>query len=118
MKSEWVSHNEKKIFFISLMDMDLAALNDELGEIEKTLSGEPERSVLLITDIRGFQNSPPALEQFKNTLTRINKYVNKQTVIGILGIKEKMQPKLDTITGEKPAIFEDIMQAADWLTAE
>jgi hypothetical protein len=117
MQSEWLLHNDKKIFFINLADMDMSALEMETEYIEKVLSVEPEHSVLLMTDIRGFVNSEQALKLFERTLRNINKYVHKQTLIGMKGIKEIADANND-IHGKSPVIFEDMTEAADWLLAD
>jgi hypothetical protein len=117
MKSEWINHKGKKIFYINCTRLDLDGLTAEFAAVEKILSRELANSVLTITDVSGFITSPASLELFKQTSSRMKKYIRKETVVGIKGIKGKFLESIQQFSGVKPVVFDDVEQAKDWLVS-
>jgi hypothetical protein len=118
MRSHWITHKDRRILYsdyTGFMDADFDALMAELRAVEEEIMRHTEYSVLLITDIRGSVASREAVDAFKKSAARSRKFVWKNAVIGVTGIKKIMFEAVVRFSGQPARTFEDIEAAKDWL---
>ena len=123
MKSRWITHEGKRIFYSDCTDIKLADLDQlkaELDEMVAVLAQEPGASVLVITDVRRSVGSPAAVELLKTRESAAAKYILRNAVIGITGIKKILFDAVIRASGQNARAFSDleIDQAKHWLVEE
>ena len=114
MRSSWIEHKGKKIFYqdFSRQFYNAAAVKAELEEVQKVVVAQPKDSVLdtsVGSDLRASMNA--ASNATKD-------YVHKTAVLGVTGMKRKLADLLTALTGQPLKYFDDIESAKDWLVQE
>ena len=120
MKSRWITYEGKRIFYCDCSDFklsDFEQLKAELDDVESLLSQEPESSVLVLTDTCRSVASPSVVELFKDRSTTTAKYIGRQAVIGVTGIKKILFDAVVKISGQHARAFGDLEleEAKKWL---
>lgn len=120
MKSKWIEHNGKKIFYqdYSNFFFNEQAVKQELAEVRAIVMAEPEKSILVLSNMSNTEvtmNLMPILnEASKVTMP----YVRKTAVLGVSGIKRTLGDLLSKITGQELMYFTNENEAKAWLTKE
>jgi len=117
MKSRWIEHNGKKMFYQDFSNQfyNAEAVKKELEEVQQIVLAEPENSVLVLSNFTNTELSSE-LMPILNEASKVTKsHVRKTAVIGITGIKRYLGDMLSRITGQPLTYFESEAKAKDWL---
>jgi len=120
MRSEWIEHNGKKIFYqnFSKNFYNSAAVKDELAEVQKVVVAQPLDSVLVLSDFRDTNVGSDLLSTMNTASTATKAHVRKTAVLGVSGTKRKLADLLTALTGQPLKYFDDIEKAKEWLTED
>jgi len=117
MRSEWIEHKGKKIFFqdFSKLFYNAPAAITELDEVQKIVISQPKNSVLVLTDMRDTNVGRELLPAMNAAPAATKDYVKKTAVLGVTGVKRKLADMLTALTGQSLKYFDDVEAAKNWL---
>lgn len=120
MRSEWIEHNSKKIFYqdFSKLFYNADAVKAELNEVQEIVKAQPKGSLLILTDLRDTNIGSDLLPAMNAASTATKDYVRKTAVLGVTGVKRKLADLLSSLTGQPLKYFDDIESAKRWLTED
>ncbi len=121
MKSRWITHRGKRIFFVDYTDFgaNAAQVREEAKAIVETVTREPLNSVLAVTDVRGTTGSTEIISIMRSVVASTNRHVRKRAVVGVSGLRQALLDMVNRVTGSKQfATFQDLDAAKDWLVKE
>jgi hypothetical protein len=120
MRSLWIEHNGKKIFYqdFSKHFYNSLAVRVELEEVQKVVTAEPKDSVLVLSDFRDTNVGSDLLASMNAASIATKAYVRKTAVLGVTGMKRTLADLLTMLTGQPLKYFDDMEAAKDWLTQE
>jgi hypothetical protein len=117
MKSKWIEYNGKKILYQDFSNhfFDTNAVKAELEQVESIVLGEPEDSVLVISNFTNTEITN-ILMPILNEASRVTKsHVHKTAAIGVTGMKRTLGDLLSRITGQPLMYFTNEVEAKEWL---
>lgn len=117
MRSQWIEHNGKKIFFQDFANhfYNSGAVKAELSEVQKVVMSQPLNSVLVLSDFRDTNIGSDLLSTMNSASAATKAYVNKTAVLGVTGMKRKLADLLTALTGQPLKYFDDMEAAKTWL---
>ncbi|MGB8984826.1 MAG: STAS/SEC14 domain-containing protein [Anaerolineales bacterium] len=120
MRSEWIEHNGKKIFYqnFSKNFYNSAAVKDELAEVQEVVVSQPLDSVLVLSDFRDTNVGSDLLSMMNTASAATKAHVRKTAVLGVTGMKRKLADLLTALTGQQLKYFDDMEKAKEWLTED
>jgi hypothetical protein len=120
MRSEWIEHNGKKIFYqdFSKLFFNAAAVKVELKEVQEIVKAQPKNSMLVLADMRDTNIGSELLPSMNEASASTKAYVRKTAVLGVTGMKRKLADLLISLTGQQLKYFDDIELAKKWLVEE
>ena len=120
MRSNWVEHKGKKIFYqdFSKHFYNSAAVKTELSEVQKVVMSQPLNSVRVLSDFRDTNVGSDLLSAMNSASAATKAYVNKTAVLGVTGMKRKLADLLTALTGQPLKYFDNIEAAKDWLVED
>ena len=120
MRSEWIEHKGKKIFYqdFSKNFYNSAAVSAELAEVQKIVIAQPLNSALVLSDFRDTNVGSDLLSKMNAASAATKAYVHKTAVLGVTGVKRKLADLLIAITGQPLKYFDDIEAAKNWLVED
>jgi len=119
MKSGWKEYKGKRYFFsdYSGFGMDFQSLKTEVNAVDELIMQEPEDSVINLIDFRNTVGSVEAVDLFKQNASRTRKYIRKNAILGISGLRKILLDAVTRLTGQVAQTFEDEEKAKDWLVS-
>jgi len=120
MRSEWITYENKRIFFCHFDNMSAETLRIEVDDSENVLCQEAKKSVLILTDVRGTLGSTAVTNIFKMSTSKTRDYVYRSAVVGI-GVAGPRKIIFDLVmkfSGQNAVLFNDIQKAKDWLVSD
>jgi hypothetical protein len=120
MRSVWIEHKGKKIFYqdFSKNFYNAPAVRTELAEVQKVVTAEPKDSVLVLSDFRDTNVGSELLASMNEASAATKAYVHKTAVLGVTGMKRKLADLLTALTGQSLKYFDDMEAAKNWLVEE
>ncbi len=120
MRSEWIEHKGKKIFYqdFSKNFYNAAAVKTELEEVQKIVRAQPPHSALVLSDFRDTNVGSELLSEMNAASAATKAYIRKTAVLGVTGMKRKLADLLIAITGQPLKYFDDVESAKNWLVEE
>jgi hypothetical protein len=120
MRSTWIEHNGKKIFYqdFSGRFYNSAAVKVELAEVQSIIKAQPLDSALVLSDFRDTSVGSDLLPAMNTASAATKAYVHKTAVLGVTGMKRKLADLLTALTGQPLKYFDDIESAKDWLVED
>ena len=117
MRSTWIEHKGKKIFYqdFSKNFYNSAAVKTELAEVQKIVVSEPVNSVRVLSDFRDTTVGTDLLSAMNTASAATKAHVHKTAVLGVTGMKRKLADLLTALTGQPLKYFDDMEAAKNWL---
>ena len=117
MKSKWIEHNGKKILYqdFSNLFFNTQAVAEELSQVQQVVIGEPENSVLVLSDFRNTEVTNALMPLLNEASRNTKSHVRKTATLGITGVKRTLGDLLSRITGQPIMYFENEKDAKEWL---
>ncbi len=118
MKSRWITHNSQRILYQDFSNLfyNSQVVKDELLSVQKIVLGEPENSVLVISDFTNTEITGDLMPVLNASSKATKSHVRKTAVLGVVGIKRIFGDLLSRITGQPLMYFTNDLQAKEWLT--
>ena len=120
MKSHWLEHKGKRIFFAdySGFGRDFEALRLEVEAAVDTIAKEPRKTVLVLSDFHATVETMDNLNTVRKLLNRSNPAVIKRALLGVSGMRRIFITTFSNVTGDTLVqAFDDQAAALDWLVA-
>jgi hypothetical protein len=120
MRSVWIEHKDKRIFYqdFSKYFYNSAAVKVELEAVQKVVLAEPKNSVLVLTDMRDTNIGGELLPTMNAASAATKNHVRKTAVLGVSGMKRKLADMLTVLTGQQLKYFDDMELAKNWLVED
>ncbi len=117
MKSKWIEHNGKKIFYqdFSNLFFNTKAVREELEQVQEIVVNEPENSVLILSDFSNTEITNELMPILNEASNRTKSHVRRTATLGITGFKRTLGDLLSRITGQEIMYFANEREAKDWL---
>jgi hypothetical protein len=120
MKSLWIDHKGKRIFYAdySGFGSDNNALDQEVDEAVSVISREPENSVLVLVNFENTDASMANLAVMRKLVMRANQAVFKRALLGVSGSRRFFITTFANVTGGTQIMaFDTREKALDWLVS-
>jgi hypothetical protein len=118
MKSHWMTHKGKKVFYADYSHLSPEELKAEVASVLPILCSAPKDSVLSLADVRGTYGTPEAMNIIKGITAKTKSYVHKRAVIGIVGVQKVLLKAVNQFSGQETVPFDNVDKALDWLVKE
>lgn len=120
MRSVWIEHKGKKIFYqdFSKNFYNAAVVKAELMEVQKIVTSQPDDSVLVLSDFRDTSIGSELLSSMNAASNATKAFVHKTAVLGVTGMKRKLADLLTALTGQPLKYFDDMEEAKNWLAED
>jgi hypothetical protein len=117
MRSEWLYHRGKRIFYCNFVDLSLFDFEAELTACEREIFQQPPKSVLELTDLRGVPLTRTITDLLRTSAVRKKRFVMAEAVIvsEFTGAKRVLLEVISRISGQPFTVFESFESAQDWL---
>jgi len=119
MKSKWIEHGGKKIFYQDFSNnfLDENKVVQELNDVQAIVLSEPENSVLVLSNFENTKISSKLIPLLNDASAKTKSHVHKTAVLGITGIKRQLGDLLSKITGQPLMYFTSEIDAMEWLVS-
>jgi hypothetical protein len=120
MKSKWMEHNGKKIFYQDFSDnfFNDQSVKQELEEVQAIVLSQPEDSILVLSNFTNTEITTNLMSILNESSKLTKPHVKKTAVLGVTGIKRTLGDLLSKITGQSLMYFSTETEAMEWLTRE
>ncbi len=120
MKTQWITHNGKKILLVDCSHyvFQAAEIKQELDLAVQLISKEPLNSVLVLSDVRGSKMSLETLNMAKEASSQIAPHASKRAMVGVTNVQKVFLDALNALFPVKKIIpFPTIEEAKEWLVS-
>ena len=118
MKSHWMTHKGKKVFYADYSNQTVDGLRKEAEEVAPVLCGMPLSSALVLADVRGTFGTREVMDILKKLTSKTQPHVYKRAVVGVSGVQTVLLKALNKFTGRETVPFNTIEKALDWLVED
>lgn len=120
MKSKWIEHNGKSIFYQDFSNnfFNEQAVAEELKEVQSIVLSQPKDSALVLSNFSNTEITMNLLPLLNEASSKTKSHVHRTAVLGVTGIKRTLADLLTRITGQELRYFTDEIEAKEWLTQE
>lgn len=119
MPVSFITHNNKQILYLDVTNSpDVETSMAQFDEAKRVCQMQPEKSVLLLTDVTGAHYNTEATNHMKEFSAAITPYVRASAAVGVTGIMRIIVRSLIRISGRDIRIFDTIDEAKDWLVEQ
>lgn len=117
MKSKWIDHQGKKILCADYTNfgINFKALKGEADYVAEILENEPEKSVLLLVDVRNTSGISENTDYLSKLAMRVKGHVAKTAVVGVEGYRKIFLRAVTSVSGMQLTPVDDIEEAKNWL---
>jgi len=116
---QFIDHHGTRILMLDFSGVaDPKTLVSSIDEAERVIAGEPERSVLTLTYVRG-SNFSADLGQRLWRFARHNKpYVKAGAIVGLGALQKELYHLVMNLSRRNLPPFDDLEVAKDWLVSQ
>ena len=117
MKSKWIDHQGKKILYADYADFgtDSEALKLEVDYITDILLSKPDKSVLLLVDVRETAGISENTDCLTKSALKVKGHVAKTAVVGVEGYRRIFLRAVASVSGMQLTPVDDMEDAKAWL---
>jgi hypothetical protein len=120
MKTQWITHKEKRILLVDCSNYVFQApqIKLELDVAVQLATKEPLNSVLVLSDVRGSKMSLETFKMAKDASSQIAPFAYKRAMVGVANEQEILLDALNALFPKKKIVpFRTIEEAKDWLVS-
>ena len=120
MKSQWIVYKDRKLLFADYanFNIDHESLKTEVDFITDILIKEPEKSILLLVDVRETAGIPEITDCLKKSALRVKNHVLKTAVVGVEGYRRFLLKAVAAFSGMQLTPIDDLEEVKDWLVED
>ncbi len=117
MKSKWITHKGKKIFFADYSNFkgQTDRFKAEIADVTAILAGERKGSVSLLVDVHDTPGTAENVDILKTPAMTCRPHVWKAGVVGLTGYQRMILRTLSKPAGMPLMAFDTLDEAKDWL---
>lgn len=118
MRSKWIEHKGKQIFYQDFSGIDIdrsEVVLKELDEVQEVVSQRPLNSVLVLADFRETSMGRDLFRAMTDSSNKTKAHVRKTAVLGVTGIKRMLANNLMSLTRQELKLFDEEEDAKNWL---
>jgi hypothetical protein len=113
-----VKHNSKSITIMDYSNCRKDELLKRVQEVMSWITGQPEESLLTITDVTEQHFDKELIEAFKKLALHNKPYVKSGAVVGITGLLKIAYSTIMKVSGRNMPVFNTRTEAMDWLAQQ
>ena len=115
-KVKQITYKGQEILFQSFKDeKDPAIITDRLHKVKEHILIQPDKSILLLSDVTNTYYNPELISIMKNFSRAITPHVKASAMVGITGITKIFFNALVKLTGREIKAINSLEEARDWL---
>ncbi|NPV93277.1 MAG: hypothetical protein HPY50_21165 [Firmicutes bacterium] len=117
---ETIVHKGKEIICVDLSDLTVenkAQGIQTLREASKKVAVNPQKSVLIITNVTNLGFDTEVSNAFRKYASDNTPYVKASAIVGLSGLQKVMFSAIKTLTGRDYYLARDIEDAKNWLVS-
>ena len=114
----FVTHRGKQILFIDLTNCIAEEVIELLPEVQRTVTAQPPKSVLTLSNLTGTQFSRAAVTRMKEVAVFDRPYVQRAALVGAESLPQVFYEALRTFSQREFHRFKTREEAMDWLVRE
>jgi hypothetical protein len=121
MRSKWITHRGKQIFYQDFSNLDLEKsdlVKEELKAVQEVVTSQPENSVLVLANFIDTPIGRDLMDVLQDSSSLTKRFVRKTAVLGVTGTKRILANMLMSLTRQKLVMFENEEEAKDWLVED
>jgi len=118
MRSHWVEHAGKQIFYQDFSGHDILhsdQVKTELSAVQLIVTAQPPNSTRVLADFRETTIGKDLIDLMTASSIETKAHVLKTAILGVTGTKRILVNVLMNLTGQKLVVFEEEQEALDWL---
>ena len=115
---KFIEHKDKKILFIDFSNCDEKQVLEVIEEARPVVKGQPEKSVLTLTDVTGTKYNSEVVQALKEYTKENKPYVKAGAVVGLNRIKKMVYNAVMEFSGRTLHAVDSIEKAKDWLAGQ
>ena len=113
----FVTHRGKQILFIDLTNCIAEEVIELLPEVQRTVTAQPPKSVLTLSNLTGTQFSRAAVTRMKEVAVFDRPYVQRAALVGAESLPQVFYEALRTFSQREFRRFNALEEAMDWLVS-
>ena len=112
---DFIKYKGKRILFLDFSGLELNEFMEGVKQAEKIVRSQPQKSLLTLTDMTG-NNYMPTSNKIINDSFRDNAlFVKASAAVGVTGIKKILVKIMEKYAGRRMCVFDNLVEAKDWL---
>jgi hypothetical protein len=117
MKSNWITHNGKRLYFADYSNYTgrYDQLKAEIEGVTSAIVTEPPGSVCLLVDVRDTPGTPENVDLLKTSAVACRPHVTKTGVVGVTGYRRMIMRTISRLSGMPLMAFDSLDEAKNWL---
>ena len=119
MKSKWIDHKGKRLFFADYSNFnDFESFKEEVDYSTSITIKEPLNSVRMLVDVTGTLGLPEMVNYIQESAMKDKDNMKKTAVVGVTGYRRIFLRAVVQFTRMDLKPFDDIEQAKEWLVED
>jgi hypothetical protein len=119
LKSKWIEHKGKKIFFADYSNFtNLESLKAEVDYATSITINEPKDSILLLVDVSGTLGDSELVDCIKESAQKDDDNMKKVAVVGVSGYRQIFLRAVIKFIRLSVKTFDTLEDAKDWLAED
>ena len=119
MKSKWIEHKGKRIFFADYSNFkDFELFKEEVDYSTSITIQEPEDSIRLLVDVTGTLGLPETVDYIQESANKDKENMKKTAVVGVTGYRRIFLRAVVQFTRMAVKSFDTLDEAKDWLVED
>jgi hypothetical protein len=114
----FITHQGKQILFIDVTNCAAEEVIELLTEVRRTVTAQPPKSVLTLSDLTGAQFSRATITRMKEVAVFDRPYVKRAAFVGAQSLPKVFYEALKTFSQREFCKFKTREEAMDWLVRE
>jgi hypothetical protein len=117
-KVEFITHKGKEILFLDFSYGRPDNIMPFIEEAKKIIAGQPQSSLLTLTDVTEGQFNNKISDVFKKFALHNKPYVKAAAVVGVVGLRKVLYEMVIKFSGRQMSVFDTLEEAKDWLVEQ
>ncbi len=114
----FITHEGKQILFIDVTNCAAEEVIELLTEVQHTVTAQPPKSVLTLSDLTGARFSRSAVTRMKEVAVFDRPYVKRAAFVGAQSLPKVFYEALKTFSQREFRKFKTREEAKDWLVMD
>jgi hypothetical protein len=109
---EWIEKEGHRILYLNIASRNLAELEERVNEFREVIDGQPEGSLLTITDVTGGHFDQSMKNALDNYIIANKPYIKQTVIVGLSGLQKVIYQGILRVTCRTNLIVKDTFDEA------